>query len=227
MPLKALAGMLVKLICSAGLLIASGAWAAAQTKIDWTDLQPRLPPLLDPLAKLTDDQRFDFETIMYVRGLSAEERKNPYNVQALEDAARFEKSFKKAKIDIDKLGEAVKSWQDEIKRRGDLVNSEIDGKRVRIAGYLLPLDFADDGVQDFLLVPYVGACIHVPPPPPNQIIYVRASEKFQVKELFVPAWITGTLKAARQSKNLSLVDGDADIPLGYAIEDGSIEEYSK
>jgi hypothetical protein len=54
------------------------------------------------------------------------------------------------------------------------VVAELDGKRVRIGGYVVPLDFESTTVKEFLLVPFVGACIHVPPPPANQIIYVKA-----------------------------------------------------
>ena len=52
--------------------------------------------------------------------------------------------------------------------------ASLDGKRVQIGGYVVPLDFDATRVKEFLLVPFVGACIHVPPPPPNQIVYVKA-----------------------------------------------------
>lgn len=216
--------LLLCALCLTGILQTR---AAGQSKIEWTDLQPKLPPLADPLAKLTEDQRFDFETIMYVRALPLEAREIPVNAQAIRDARLFEKRFKKAGIDIETLNSEIKNWQGKIKKRGQLVNGRVDGKDIRIAGYLLPLEFADDGVREFLLVPYVGACIHVPPPPPNQIIYIRSIEKFQPRELFVPAWITGTLKAKSQSKNLTLVDGSTDIALGYEIDGAVIKEYAK
>ena len=57
---------------------------------------------------------------------------------------------------------------------------ELDGKRVSIGGYVVPLDFEATTVKEFLLVPFVGACIHVPPPPANQIIYVKADKGFEV-----------------------------------------------
>ena len=60
------------------------------------------------------------------------------------------------------------------------VVTELDGKRVRIGGYVVPLDFEATTVKEFLLVPFVGACIHVPPPPANQIIYVKAEKGFEV-----------------------------------------------
>lgn len=74
------------------------------------------------------------------------------------------------------------------------VVQDLDGKRVHIGGYVVPLDFDATNVKEFLLVPFVGACIHVPPPPPNQIVYVKTSQDFDVKETFDPVWVTGFLK---------------------------------
>jgi hypothetical protein len=74
------------------------------------------------------------------------------------------------------------------------VVGELDGKRVRIGGYVVSLDFDATRVKEFLLVPFVGACIHVPPPPVNQIIYVKSDDGFDVSGMFEPVWVTGTLK---------------------------------
>ncbi|MDH4983159.1 DUF3299 domain-containing protein [Hyphomicrobium sp. D-2] len=73
------------------------------------------------------------------------------------------------------------------------VVKELDGKRVRIGGYVVPLDFEATTIKEFLLVPFVGACIHVPPPPANQIIYVKAEEGFEIAGQFDPVWVTGTI----------------------------------
>jgi uncharacterized protein len=73
------------------------------------------------------------------------------------------------------------------------VVQSLDGKRVHIGGYIVPLDFEATRVKEFLLVPFVGACIHVPPPPANQIVYVKAEQGFDVKGSFDPVWVTGTL----------------------------------
>ena len=72
--------------------------------------------------------------------------------------------------------------------------TELDGKHVRIGGYVVPLDFEATNVKEFLLVPFVGACIHVPPPPPNQIIYVKTAKGFDVAGSFDPVYVTGTIK---------------------------------
>lgn len=71
-----------------------------------------------------------------------------------------------------------------------------DGKRVRLAGYVVPLEFDGTRVTDFFLVPYVGACVHVPPPPPNQLVYVRAEPGFESDGLFQAVEVTGTISAA-------------------------------
>jgi hypothetical protein len=76
------------------------------------------------------------------------------------------------------------------------VVSELDGKVVEIAGYVVPLDFDATAVKEFLLVPYVGACIHVPPPPANQIIYVSSAKGFELKGLFTPVKVKGKIHAA-------------------------------
>ncbi|MGB0423175.1 MAG: DUF4197 family protein, partial [Flavobacteriales bacterium] len=60
------------------------------------------------------------------------------------------------------------------------VTREFDGKLVRVPGYLVPLSYDGTGVTAALLVPYVGACIHVPPPPPNQLIYVTIEDAFGI-----------------------------------------------
>jgi hypothetical protein len=95
------------------------------------------------------------------------------------------------------------------------VVKELDGKRVRIGGYVVPLDFEATSVKEFLLVPYVGACIHVPPPPPNQIVYVKAAKGFEVAGTFDPVYVTGTLKVASQYTGLA--------ETGYSIDADMVE----
>ena len=72
---------------------------------------------------------------------------------------------------------------------------DLQGKRVAIPGFMVPLEDDADNVTEFLLVPYAGACIHVPPPPPNQIVHVLMNGGSKVKMSFVdPIVVTGTLK---------------------------------
>ncbi|WP_127075540.1 DUF3299 domain-containing protein [Rhodomicrobium lacus] len=95
------------------------------------------------------------------------------------------------------------------------VVQELDGKRVKIGGYVVPLDFDATNVKEFLLVPFVGACIHVPPPPPNQIIYVKVEQGFDVAGSFDPVWVTGKISVASQFTGLA--------ETGYAIDADAVE----
>ncbi len=89
------------------------------------------------------------------------------------------------------------------------VVQSLDGKRVKIGGYVVPLDLDARTVKELLLVPFVGACIHVPPPPSNQVIHVMALTGFKFRDLFDPVWVTGRLTVMQSSTELA----DA----GYAL----------
>jgi hypothetical protein len=96
------------------------------------------------------------------------------------------------------------------------VVAALNGKRVHIGGYVVPLDFDATRVKEFLLVPYVGACIHVPPPPANQIIYVKAEQGFDVRGSFDPVWVTGALKV------MPVFTGLAET--GYSLEAERVDQ---
>jgi uncharacterized protein len=91
-----------------------------------------------------------------------------------------------------------------------MVVADLDSKRVRIGGYVVPLDFEAARIKEFLLVPFVGACIHVPPPPANQIIYVKIERGFDSIGTFDPVTVTGTIKTETAFTGLA----DA----GYSID---------
>ena len=93
----------------------------------------------------------------------------------------------------------------------------LDGERVRIPGYVVPLDFSGTELSEFLLVPYFGACIHVPPPPSNQIIYVKPESPFKVDRIFVPVWVTGTLNTKAHLNDVGVA--------GYTIDSADVELY--
>ena len=95
------------------------------------------------------------------------------------------------------------------------VVQELSGKRVRIGGYVVPLDFDATKVTEFLLVPFVGACIHVPPPPANQIIYVKSPRGISLKGEFDPVYVTGTLTTDGQFTGLA--------ETGYSISADSVD----
>lgn len=78
---------------------------------------------------------------------------------------------------------------------------ELNGLKVKIAGYIVPVEVdGDSQMSEFFIVPYFGACIHVPPPPPNQIILARLAKPIPVTEIYDAYWIEGTLNV-EQIKN--------------------------
>jgi hypothetical protein len=79
---------------------------------------------------------------------------------------------------------------------GATVVPELNGQEVTIAGFMVPLRFEADRVSQFLLVPYAGACIHVPPPPPNQIILVDSAEPVEASGMLEAVTVTGILHVA-------------------------------
>jgi hypothetical protein len=81
---------------------------------------------------------------------------------------------------------------------------ELEGVLVRIPGYMVPLGTDRDGRQSaFLFAPYMGACIHTPPPPPNQLIYVEADPPVRLVDMYTPLWVQGILSASREDTDLA------------------------
>ncbi|MES2817948.1 MAG: DUF3299 domain-containing protein [Pseudomonadota bacterium] len=80
----------------------------------------------------------------------------------------------------------------------------LDGVAVKLPGYIVPLDVTEEGrVVEFLLVPYFGACIHVPPPPSNQIVHIKSELGVLVDALYQPFWVEGPLKIEASSSELA------------------------
>jgi hypothetical protein len=92
------------------------------------------------------------------------------------------------------------------------------GRRIRLAGYVVPVAFDDaEHVREFLFVPYFGACIHVPPPPPNQLVHVTLAQSVRAPDPWEPQWLRGTLREER-------VDGDLG-NAAYVMDDASLAPY--
>jgi hypothetical protein len=98
------------------------------------------------------------------------------------------------------------------------VVESLDGKRVKLPGFVVPLEGDGEKLSEFLLVPYYGACIHVPPPPANQTVYVKVPEgDAKIRQAFDTVWVTGTLSA--KSFNTDLANA------GYQIQAEEVEPY--
>lgn len=94
----------------------------------------------------------------------------------------------------------------------------LDGRQIKLPGYVVPLAITDAmEVEEFLLVPYFGACIHVPPPPSNQIVHVRSTSGIKLRDLYQPFWISGAIRVEPMENELANA--------GYRIDAASVEPY--
>lgn len=126
--------------------------------------------------------------------------------------------------DIDKLMDGSDESNAEMARlRAEFefapVVSELDGKRVKLPAYITPLEF--DGAsksKEFLLVPYVGACMHTPPPPANQVVHAMSSKAIEIPDIYDPVWAIGTIRTETVKSELA--------ESGYSFEVEQIMPYT-
>ncbi len=97
------------------------------------------------------------------------------------------------------------------------VNEALDGSPVRIAGFVVPLDNHRDEMKEFLLVPYFGACIHVPPPPSNQIIHVVPPAPVKGIRAMDAVWVSGRMTIARADTAMG--------SSGYRMSGDAVQAY--
>lgn len=112
--------------------------------------------------------------------------------------------------------EAPFSWDAGPARASDLVTA-LDGAWVALPGYVVPLNLLKEGTTEFLLAPFVGACIHVPPPPPNQIVLVNIAEPHWFDRMFEAVAVTGVMRVEPASSRLAEV--------GYQLEARRIASF--
>lgn len=94
----------------------------------------------------------------------------------------------------------------------------LDGQQVKLPGYIVPLEVSEEGrTTEFLLVPYYGACIHVPPPPSNQIVHIISEIGVKIEDLYQPYWIEGAMQVKASSSELA--------EAGYQMEAEKIYPY--
>ena len=159
----------VKFGLIAALLISFGALnpilAADYEEIDWVALMPE-----DDLSALLNRPEF----LNDIADGSAADSVDDFASKQLEDeqAQRYQQALVSTRV--------IEAF---------------DGKAIRIPGFIVPLEQNDEQkVTAFFVVPYFGACLHMPPPPPNQILYVEYKEGIAVENLYDPYWFEGTVK---------------------------------
>lgn len=227
------------------MVLTSSSYADTPRQLIWADPVPKVAAADNPFAKFTKTQLLALSDIAEVRDRRARGETISPIAQGDEEAAA--RKLKLEGVDVDGLMAKRKEFGEQKRARAYKVNSVLDGQVVRMPGYLLPraaanaeqqaeegqvvhmpgyllpLEFVGKQVTEFLLVPWVGACVHTPPPPPNQIVYVRADKPFDFSGMFTPIQVTGQMTASSTKKSLYLIDGSSDIDIGYSIRASAVE----
>ena len=115
------------------------------------------------------------------------------------------------------LNEENDSWTPIYDANAIKLNENLDGAYIKMPGFIIPFDTSAEGVTNFMLVPYVGACLHTPPPPANQLVMVDAAQPWPGDQLWDPVWVTGTMSTQLQSTSLGQT--------GYSIVADEMEVY--
>ena len=214
--MKSAYAVILALAFSASLAIAAG----EPRQIMWKDLGPPADETFSKLSKVQALLLSDVADLRERKGRS--ESLSPSEMQYERTATR---KLQEAGFDVDALLTKRREYMEGSRPGARSVNAGLDGQTVRIPGYILPLEFSGKDITEFLLVPYVGACIHTPPPPPNQIVHVKAALPIKNVTVFSAVWVTGRLTAISMKKTLSLVDGASDISVGYSLQANEVEIY--
>ena len=194
-------------------------------QITWKNLVPQVEIYNDPFLELTPEQKLDLVVVSRTRQLQSDGVDiTPEQTERLNNAL---KRLEKDHIDIDGLLALRGEIAAKRKHAMEAVNETLNEQQVRLAGYVLPLEMDGLKITEFLLVPYVGACIHEPVPPANQIVLVKFAQGIEVDGRFTPVWVQGKMSTEIGTSKLYLMDGNADIPRSYTLDADAIELYGK
>ncbi|WP_354492560.1 DUF3299 domain-containing protein [Mesorhizobium robiniae] len=105
---------------------------------------------------------------------------------------------------------------------GETLSLNLQDKTIQLAGYALPVDREGDLVYQFLLVPWTGACSHMPTPPPNQIVLVTPANPYRMSQAYQPVSVTGALKPGMEKSQLFILDGASVIQSGYTVRKAEV-----
>jgi uncharacterized protein len=179
--------------------------------IEWADLMPDEDlKFADPITSASSESSNSAQKI--TSATNSTERHLP----TIGHNSRFEKTLK------DAIAEAKKPVKSPLKAliRSYTVRHEFNYIKIKLAGYIVPFEFNEQKITTaFFLVPYYGACIHVPPPPPNQIIYARIPQGINITNIYNPYWVTGTLKIETVTKDNGVS--------AYSLDAESVTEYQE
>lgn len=119
----------------------------------------------------------------------------PAYLNEIEDGSVEDSMSKNNEKSVNSIDETVSDYEKALSSTNTI--AILDGVRIRIPGFIVPLEVDEQQrVISFFVVPYFGACIHLPPPPPNQMIYVDITQGVKLDNISDPVWVAGELKTS-------------------------------
>lgn len=204
------------------LCLAAPATAAEPRTINWNDLQGSFEQIENPFETMSQQELGDLRTHLEWRVASQVRKEDP------EFRARAEAALDRlmaANVDVEDLLEQRLKIMEARTKAASATNEELLGQTVRIPGYVLPLEFDGRKVIEFLLVPTVGACIHTPAPPANQVVHVSYPAGIEVEGLFSAVWVEGELMSETRQQSIGYSDGTAPVSSSYLLPAVLVESY--
>jgi len=221
-----------------GLLFSVVVFAANTPRsVTWTDLEPKSVKQLEKKAyeamgqmnDMPGDKRESYDQVREELSLRKRIELGFIDEARLDDTAKAlldnpaSKRYPKALA----FWKRIDALYNQIEAERAQPNPAVNDQLVRMPGYLLPLEFTKDKITEFLLVPYIGACMHAPTPPANQIVFVTAKEPFASDRLYQAIWVEGVLRSEKGTHKLSYVDGTDDVQASYTMQATLIEPYKR
>ena len=196
-------------------------YAQGYQAINWEDLEGKVEAYDDPFEKLSEDQMYNLSVLYEVKQMDASQ----VDKYLLEDMAEAKQSLEKDKIDVKYYFDQAERIAKKREKESKLTNSTLNNKKVKLSGFSLALGLNEGKIQEFLFVPYIGACIHSPAPPLNQILYVKSLKPVKVDDRFEPLTIKGTLQIKKNKNKLFLTDGEDEVESAYTFLADEIKPY--
>ena len=197
--------------------VGTGEEAGAPVPVEWDELAPPGASFQDPFLAMTYWEKDDLRTILKATPGTGD--------QALvTEAEEARERLALAGHDADDLLERRLVVMEQRRDRATGVSEHLLGREIALEGHVLPLRESDGRVDLFLFVPWVGACIHTPPPPPNQMIRVEIPEGIADEEAYYAVRLQGVLEHEPTISNLFLVDGQRFVESSYVLRQARISD---
>ncbi len=188
--------------------------------VKWPELQPDAPALRKTIMGMSQEQKSQL-----MRAIQQLELKQQLETNKVKPANLTASDNTLLKEDFKALKPLIVEIETFEKKRTTQMVASLQGQVIELSGYLLPLKLKGKLVTEFLLVPVIGACIHVPAPPPNQMVVVKYPAGFPQGDLFAPITVVGKVAIKSTQANLALADGASDVEVGYQMLADEVRAY--